>query len=171
MIKLSGLWSKGSGRIVNFEKGLRSVREEKYIAENYPGLITASDGLKYKILEQGAGPVAAEGSVLTISYTGKLISGLQFAGTADGGKPAGGASPEKFNWVYGSEGIIKGLQISLKDMKAGERRVLVIPPELAYGVKSGFYGRDIPGQKRFVISPGETLIIEVTLIKFVNQFK
>lgn len=152
--------------IVNLEKGLRSAREEKYIADNYPGLITAADGLKYKILEQGSGPVAADGSVLTVSYTGKLINGLKFAGTADAGKPAGNVSPEKFDWIYGKEGLIKGIQIALKEMKAGERRLLVITPELAYGVKTGFYGKDIPGQKRFVISPGETLIIELTLHKF-----
>lgn len=151
---------------VNFEKGLRSVREEKYIADNYPGLVTGSEGLKYKILEQGAGNVATEGSVLTVSYTGKLINGLQFAGTADGGKPAVGVNPEVFTWVYGSEGVIKGLQIALKEMKAGERRVVVIPPELGYGVKNGFYGKDIPGKKRFVISPGETLIIDLKLHKF-----
>jgi hypothetical protein len=36
---------------------------------------------------------------------------------------------------------------------------------VGYGVSSGFYGKEIPGQKRFVISPGEILILEVTLIK------
>jgi FKBP-type peptidyl-prolyl cis-trans isomerase len=51
-------------------------------------------------------------------------------------------------------------------MKTGEKRLLVVPPDLAYGVNSGFYGKDIAGQKRFVISPGETLILEVTLISF-----
>jgi FKBP-type peptidyl-prolyl cis-trans isomerase len=51
-------------------------------------------------------------------------------------------------------------------MKKGEKRLLIIPPELAYGIKSGFYGKELPGQKRFVISPGETLILDVTLIKF-----
>lgn len=54
---------------------------------------------------------------------------------------------------------------ALKAMKPGEKRVIVIPPELAYGVNSGYYGKEIPGKKRFVISPGETLILEVTLSK------
>jgi FKBP-type peptidyl-prolyl cis-trans isomerase len=58
----------------------------------------------------------------------------------------------------------KGITEALRDMKAGEKRLLIIPPDLAYGVNSGFYGKEIPGQKRFVISPGETLILEVTLI-------
>jgi hypothetical protein len=42
----------------------------------------------------------------------------------------------------------------------------VIPAELAYGINSGYYGKDITGQKRFVISPGETLILEVTLLRY-----
>ncbi|NSW95701.1 MAG: hypothetical protein HPY62_13420, partial [Bacteroidales bacterium] len=29
----------------------------------------------------------------------------------------------------------------------------------------GFYGKEIQGKKRFVISPGETLILDVTLLK------
>jgi FKBP-type peptidyl-prolyl cis-trans isomerase len=63
------------------------------------------------------------------------------------------------------DGLLKGMNEALTDMKAGEKRLLVIPPELAYGVNSGYYGKDIKGQKRFVISPGETLVIEVTLNK------
>jgi FKBP-type peptidyl-prolyl cis-trans isomerase len=66
----------------------------------------------------------------------------------------------------GKNELIKGLNEALQDMKAGEKRLLVVPPDLAYGINSGYYGKEIPGQKRFVISPGETLILEVTLIKF-----
>ena len=51
-------------------------------------------------------------------------------------------------------------------MKQGETRLLIIPPDLAFGMNTAFYGKEIPGQKRFVISPGETLILEVTLNKF-----
>jgi len=38
---------------VNFEKEARKSREEKFIADNYPGLLALSDGLKYKVLVQG----------------------------------------------------------------------------------------------------------------------
>jgi FKBP-type peptidyl-prolyl cis-trans isomerase len=59
--------------------------------------------------------------------------------------------------------LIKGIQEAVTEMKRGEKRLLVIPSELAYGL-NGFYAKDIPGQKRFVISPEEVLILEVTLI-------
>ena len=46
-----------------------------------------------------------------------------------------------------------------KKCSVSETRLLIIPPELGYGIKSAFYGKEIKGQKRFVISPGETIIL------------
>ena len=153
-------------RKVNFEKEARKSREEKFITENYPGLQALSDGLRYKILVQGKGNKPADGSVLSIKYTGKLITGLSFVSSSDGGKPVPGSKPVDFSYTMGKNELIKGLNEALHDMKEGEKRLLVVPPDLAYGINSGFYGKEISGKKRFVISPGETLILEVTLIKF-----
>ena len=153
-------------RKINYDKALRKSREEKFIAENYPGLVALNDGLKYKVLVQGKGNAPAEGSVLTIKYNGKLISGLSFVSSTDNGKPMPESRPAVFSYTMGKPGLIKGLYEALQDMKAGEKRLLVIPPDLAYGTNSGFYGKEIVGKKRFVISPGETLILEVELIKF-----
>ncbi|MGC1391950.1 MAG: peptidylprolyl isomerase [Bacteroidales bacterium] len=153
-------------RKVNFEKDARKIREEKFITDNYPGLQTLSDGLRYKILMQGKGNKPKDGSVLSLKYSGKLISGLSFVSSADQGKPIPGSKPVAFSHPIGKDELIKGLNEAIQDMKAGEKRLLVVPPDLAYGINSGFYGKEISGQKRFVISPGETLILEVTLIKF-----
>jgi cyclophilin family peptidyl-prolyl cis-trans isomerase len=152
-------------RKVNYEKEMRKARDEKFISENYPGLTSLPDGLRYKVLVQGKGISPADGSLVNAVYNGKLVSGLSFVSTADGGKPAEGLKAVAFSITLGKDLLIKGLQEALKEMKAGEKRLLVIPPDLAYGVNSGFYGKDIPGRKRFVISPGETLIIELTLIR------
>jgi cyclophilin family peptidyl-prolyl cis-trans isomerase/FKBP-type peptidyl-prolyl cis-trans isomerase len=153
-------------RKINFEKETRKAREDKFIADNYPGLQSLPDGLEYKILIQGKGNTPAEGSVMNISYYGKLLTGLSFISSSEDGKTVPGSKPEKFSHVMGKDGLIKGLNEALKDMKTGEKRLLVVPPDLAYGINSGFYGKEIAGRKRFVISPGETLILEVTLVKF-----
>lgn len=152
-------------RKVAWESEVKKAGEEKYISENYPGLISTPSGLRYKILRQGSGKTPSEGSLVRLQYTGQLINGVRFAGTADKGKPEMNVKPAIFSFRFGDEGVIKGLQEAVREMKTGERRLVIIPPELGYGVNSGFYGKEIPGRKRFVISPGEILILEVTLLK------
>jgi len=151
---------------VNEEKLKKEADEAKFIAENYPDLITLPDSLRYKTLVAGAGDKPSEGALLTVSYTGKLISGVTFASSADDGKPSSASEPVAFTHQLGKAGLVKGLEESLRDMKTGETRVLVIPAALAYGKNSAYYSKELPGKKRLVISPGETLILEVTLIKF-----
>jgi peptidylprolyl isomerase len=151
---------------VNYEKENKKLLLEKYIADNYPDLTTLPDGLRYKILVQGEGNSPSDGSVVKVSYNGKLISGLSFVSSADDGKPFPGARSVDFVHTLGKDGLLKGLNEALLTMKSGEKRLLIVPPDLAYGINTGYYGKEIAGQKRFVISPGETLIIEVTLIKF-----
>jgi len=153
-------------RKVNYEKDSRSARDEKFIVDNYPGLTLSPNGVRYKVLTQGTGNLPASGAVLNLMFTGRLISGLSFSSSSDGGKPVPGLKPVLFSFISEKDKLITGLQESLKEMKSGEKRLLVIPPSMGYGVNSGFYGKEIAGQKRFVISPGEILILEVTLVNF-----
>lgn len=158
---VENLWNK-----VRAESDLRKAREEKYISENYPGLKTLPGGSRYGIINPVKGKPVPAGSTLSVSYTGKLLNGTVFASTSDEGKPEAVSKAEPFNCVTGNGKLIKGLDEVLKEMKPGEKRVVIIPSSQAYGEKSGFYGKSIPGQKRFVISPGETLILEVSLLSF-----
>jgi cyclophilin family peptidyl-prolyl cis-trans isomerase len=155
-------------RKVNSEKELRKAADEKFIADNYPGLTALSNGIRYKIIESGSGNIPAEGSVLTVSYSGKLTNGLKFVSSKED-KPVPGLNPTLFSFIPGKGDLVKGIEDALKEMKAGEKRLLIIPPALGYGVNNAYYGKEIAGQKRFVISPGETLIIELTLNKIGMQ--
>jgi peptidylprolyl isomerase len=150
---------------VNYQKESKKAETEQYISANYTGLTGMPGGLRYKILVPGKGNVPSKGSVMDISYKGRLASGLSFVSSSDAGKPVPRLKPADFSHVMGEDGLISGLNEALKDMKQGEKRLLIIPPELGYGINSAFYGKEIQGEKRFVISPGETLIIEVTLNK------
>jgi carboxypeptidase Q len=153
-------------RKVNSEMEMKKSETKKFISSNYTGLITSTDSLKYKILVQGKGNSPVIGSEVEVKYSGRLVNGLVFASSSEDGKPVPGTKPAVFSHVMGKDGLIKGTEDALLEMKTGETRLVIIPPQLGYGIKSAYYGKEIKGQKRFVISPGETLILEITLIKF-----
>lgn len=92
----------------------------------------------------GQGEAAKVGDVLSVSYTGKLQDGTVFD-TSVGKKP--------IQFVLGAGKVIPGWDQGLIGMKVGGKRLLIIPPDLAYGVDG--YG-PIPGNA--------TLIFEVDLL-------
>jgi cyclophilin family peptidyl-prolyl cis-trans isomerase len=151
-------------KIVILEKELRMARDEKFISDKFPGLTSLPSGLRYKIEVHGKGNYPVEGSVLSVCYEGILTNCVRFVSSSEG-MPMDGSDSQSFFHTLGKEGLVRGLELGLRDMKSGERRVLVIPPELGYGINSAFYGKEIPGKKRFVISPGDILILTVTLNK------
>jgi cyclophilin family peptidyl-prolyl cis-trans isomerase len=150
---------------VKIEEKARKEKDEKFINDNYSGLISTSSGIRYKIIQKGKGNNPVKETVMNITYTGKLINGTSFSSTADAGKPSPVNQPEVFICSLDGPLPFEGLKEILSGMKAGERRLAIVPSSIGYG-QNGFYGKNIQGQKRFVISPGETLIVEVNLISF-----
>ena len=69
--------------------------------------------------------------------------------------PPGTAAAEPFKFPLGAGQVIPGWDQGVAGMKLGGRRLLVIPPELAYGAQS-------PSPD---IAPNETLIFVVDLEK------
>jgi FKBP-type peptidyl-prolyl cis-trans isomerase len=63
---------------------------------------------------------------------------VSIGSSADGGKPVMNVRPIAFSYELGKDGVIKGLLEAIKEMKTGENRLLVIPPDLGYGVDSGY---------------------------------
>jgi FKBP-type peptidyl-prolyl cis-trans isomerase len=69
--------------------------------------------------------VVADGDTVVVHYTGRLQSGEEF----DSSRPRG----EAFTFTVGEGRVIPGWEQGLLGMKIGGERILVIPPELAYG--------------------------------------
>lgn len=96
---------------------------------------------------EGAMPTATD--TVKVHYTGWLVNGNKFDSSVDRGVPA----------EFALNGVIAGWTEGVGAMKAGAKRYLVIPYELAYGAN----GRPP------VIPPAATLIFEVELIEVVGK--
>jgi peptidylprolyl isomerase len=105
-------------------------------------------GLKYAIIKPGKGAAAKKGQTVRVHYTGWLQSnGEKFDSSVDRREP--------FEFPLGAGRVIKGWDEGVVGMKTGEKRQLVIPPDLGYGA-SGTPGGPIP--------PNATLIFDVEFL-------
>ena len=104
-----------------------------------------STGLVVQDQEVGTGAAAAVGDYVTVNYTGKLQNGTVFD-TSVGRAP--------FPFVLGAGKVISGWNQGLQGMKVGGKRLLIVPPGLAYGASG-----------TGPIPPNSTLIFEVELLK------
>ncbi len=94
----------------------------------------------------GKGATAKSGDSVQVQYVGVLFSdGEQFDASWDNGSP--------FDFTLGQGDVIKGWDEGVAGMKVGGRRMLTIPPDLAYG-ESG----------QGSIGPDATLVFVVDLL-------
>ncbi|HYV28424.1 MAG TPA: FKBP-type peptidyl-prolyl cis-trans isomerase [Candidatus Eisenbacteria bacterium] len=94
---------------------------EAFLAENKkkPGVITTTNGLQYKVIKEGTGPIPKSTDEVTVNYRGTLIDGTEFDNS------------QKFSRRV--TGVVKGWQDALQMMKVGSQWQLFIPSDLAYG--------------------------------------
>ena len=98
---------------------------------------------------KGKGKPAKAGDTVSVQYVGTSWStGAQFDASWDRGS-------EPFEFPLGAGQVIPGWDQGVAGMRPGGRRLLVIPPDLAYGTQS-------PSPD---IGPNETLIFVVDLEK------
>lgn len=84
--------------------------------------------LKDMVIEDvkvGTGDEVKSGDTVSVNYIGTLQDGTEFDNSYKRGQP--------FSFTVGGKQVIKGWDEGLVGMKVGGQRILVIPPDKAYG--------------------------------------
>ncbi|WP_319588325.1 peptidylprolyl isomerase [uncultured Desulfobulbus sp.] len=134
------------------ESGAVKAQQEKIkkmIKEQWPKAVRSDSGLYYQVEQKGEGKAPATGTTIKVHYTGRLLLGnRKFDSSYDRSEPIA--------FPVGAGRVIRGWDEALSQMTKGEKRTLIIPPELAYGEK-GAGG---------VIPPNAWLVFDVELVSF-----
>ena len=138
---VASMWKR-----IETERALMRRETEAEIAQRWPNTVATSSGLRYEILVAGTGAKPAAGAKVTCHYTGRFLDGKVFDSSVERGEAA----------EFRVTDVIPGWQQTLVDMRRGEKRLVIIPPELAYGE------RGYPG----VIPPNSFLVFELELLSF-----
>jgi len=117
------------------------------IAKKYPGATVTPSGLRYVIQKAGTGPKPSAGSTAVVNLKGLFLSDEYFTNT----DLTGGAQ----ELPVGIGRIMTGLDEAIMDMTAGEKRTVILPPELAYGERG----------VENAIPPNSFIVFEIELVK------
>lgn len=123
-----------------------SEEDAAILRQRYDNAHVNPSGLRYIERHPGTGPTPAPGSEVVVHYDGYLLDGTKFDSSRDRGTP--------YVFRVGTGSVIKGWDEALAAMKAGEKRTLIVPWWLGYGLTG-----------RGVIPPKATLVFEVELLE------
>ena len=118
----------------------------EYLTKNKIEAVSTESGLYYVVTEPGNGEKPEVGKPVTMHYTGKLLNGTVFDSSVERNQP--------FQFVLGVGQVIPGWDEGVQLMTKGEKGLLYIPQNLAYGENS-------PSPS---IPPFSNLVFEVELV-------
>ena len=139
-------------RLVPVAKDAVKKFKEAQIADVIKGCQKTSNGVYFQIVKEGSGNAIGNGKKVTCEYQGYLPDGQIF----DASKKFHPQGHEPLEFVVGAGQMIPGFDQMVSQMKVGETRKMVIPPELAYG-SHGIPQAGIPGDSY--------ICFDVTLVK------
>ncbi len=123
----------------------------EYVEKTWPEAKKTSTGIRYVVLREGSGDMPKPGDKVNVLYVGKLLNGKIFDQATEPDKP--------FTFRVRRDMVIEGWDQIIQLMKRGEKRLVIIPPELAYG------SRGQPPK----IGRSATLVFEMELLSFAKD--
>ncbi len=133
---------------------LRAQREKlppadlEFVEKTWPAAKKTQTGIRYIVLQAGSGETPKPGDKVNVLYEGRLLDGKVFDSAKDAAQP--------FSFRVRRDMVIEGWDQILQFMRKGDKWLVIIPPELAYGTR---------GQPP-KIGRSATLVFEMELISF-----
>ncbi len=112
---------KEAGALEESVKILEDYKAGKYKAQTK----SLDNGLKYVLLNEGAGPGSNKGQTIEVSYVGMLQDGTMFDNSFRAGR--------NFSFQIGTGQVIPGWDTGMALMPVGSKALLDIPPAIGYG--------------------------------------
>jgi FKBP-type peptidyl-prolyl cis-trans isomerase len=119
-----------------------------FVEKHWPEAKKTNTGIRYVVLREGEGDSPKAGHKVSVLYVGRLLNGQIFDQTEDREQP--------YRFRIRRHMVIEGWDQILQLMKPGEKRLVIIPPEFAYGTRG-----QPPGIPR-----NATLVFEIELLRF-----
>lgn len=126
------------------------MEDVEYVEKKWPDAKRTFTGLRYIILKPGdpKGDMPVNGNEVTVLYKGMLLDGTIFDQSPDADHP--------LKIRLGRGNLIEGWEQALQKMHKGEKWILIVPPEMAYGARG----------KPPTIKRNATLVFEMELVDF-----
>jgi len=96
-----------------------------FVMKKWPDAKISNTGIRDIVEKQGNGGLLMPGDMVMVNYTGQLLNGKVFDQNHDKSKP--------FTFRLARGEVIAGWDQVLQMMKPGDKWLVIIPPELAYG--------------------------------------
>jgi len=135
----------------DFDREMKAIEEkqkeayEAAVAEAKAYYDDIAKKVDYKILKEGTGDKVGIVKQVSVHYTGYLQDGTVFDSSEGRGT---------LDFITGAGQMITGFDAMVQDMKVGEKRKIILPPEVAYGSRGA-------GD---VIPPNATISFDVELV-------
>ena len=124
----------------------QKAKQAEEIDKESVGFKQTDSGLRYQIIQEGAGQQVANGQTVSVHYKGQLLDGTVFDSSYKRQQP--------IDFVLGQGQVIPGWDEGVSLLKVGDKARFVIPSDLAYG------SRGAGG----VVPPDAALIFDVELV-------
>jgi FKBP-type peptidyl-prolyl cis-trans isomerase len=121
---------------------------KQYISDAKIEIPPMEDGIYYIVQQTGSGSAVAVGDTVSIHYEGYFLNGRYFDSTHRRNDP--------LQFVYGHQmQVIGGLEKAIGKMNEGDKALVIIPSELAFGADGSVEG---------IVPPFTPVVFEIELI-------